>query len=264
MPLKKKLHVVIVLDESGSMQTIQDKTISGYNEYVTSMYPDGNATHLTLVKFSSRGTETVYGDIPVKDGAKLGHGNYTPNGNTPLFDAVGNTITAIDEKQKTSQAGQDILFVVITDGEENSSVQYTRQQIATMIADKEKSGWTFAYLGANQDSWANANSMGYSHMNNTQGFVATPAGMGNAFGSLTNSTRVYCRARQSHYDAGMASGLSEDKIQAYSTADFFSPGTADDATVSSNTADAAAPSSSGVDTKFTFTARKEKKDAKSK
>lgn len=153
----KETVIALVLDETGSMQSCKDTTISAYNEYVNSLRDkDGFRLGLTTFNASKMDVGVIE---PIKNAKKLNHENYQPASNTPLFDAVGKTIRHIEKEAKKDEA---ILFVILTDGEENSSREYTKDAIKSLIDEKTKAGWTFVYLAANQDAWEGAKALNIS------------------------------------------------------------------------------------------------------
>lgn len=158
MAKKKKNGSVAIgfcLDESGSMQQCWDATISGFNEYVDGLRRQKGKTWLSLTKFSSDRPGGNYRVLctaePIETVPQLTTSNYYPDGNTPLYDAIGHTINQLAERLSTGEKPDSVLFVIQTDGQENSSREYTRQMIVKLIGEKEAEGWRFIYLGANQD-----------------------------------------------------------------------------------------------------------------
>ena len=146
--------VGICLDESLSMASCLEPTIKGFNDFIKKMGKQKGATTVTLTQFSSPGVEpnfrVAFKARKIEKVPKLSTENYMPRGNTPLFDAIGATITALDAELKEHGKDPPRAFVVIqTDGEENDSRDYTREQIVKMIEKREKKGWTFVFLGAN-------------------------------------------------------------------------------------------------------------------
>ena len=152
------LSVIFLLDESGSMVSKFDQTISGFNEYLDTLQKEKKKINITLTKFSSRQVEIVYSNIPVSQAHHLTTETYHPNGDTPLYDAIGKTVNKDKSNKKT-------LFVIMTDGEENSSTEYRKDTIVSLIKQQETQGWTFVYLGADQNAWGNAQHLGLSHGN---------------------------------------------------------------------------------------------------
>ena len=108
----------------------------------------------TLTKFDSGRIKAICKAIDIKNAPILNNDNYIPNSMTPLYDAIAKTIHDTEKVAK----GKDVLCVIMTDGEENASKEYTRDKIFGLIKEKEKEKWSFIYLGANQDSW----DIGYS------------------------------------------------------------------------------------------------------
>jgi len=201
----KKLLVNFILDESGSMTCIKDQTISGFNEYVDSLKPKGKAARFTFTKFNSEKTNIVCDNIPVKDVLLLTSQNYCPSALTPLYDAIGGSIKAI-EKALTKEP-LDVLCVIMTDGQENCSREFTRNRIFEIIAEKQKEGWTFAYLGANQDSWGEGEKVGIVG-SNTMDFAYDSTGVTRAFASTIVATGRYMSNRISSYASGHSQAVA--------------------------------------------------------
>lgn len=148
-----ELQVSFILDETGSMEICRDTAISSFNEYLSDLKKKEEKIKFTLTKFNSEKTEIVCSAVDVKHVAPLTKKTYEPNHWTPLYDAIGRTINSLDGKDKA-------LVVILTDGLENASKEYTQKMITDLIEKKQAKGWTFIYLGANQDAWAVGMSMG--------------------------------------------------------------------------------------------------------
>ncbi|HET9787345.1 MAG TPA: hypothetical protein VFP47_09430, partial [Pyrinomonadaceae bacterium] len=142
------LYVTLILDETGSMQECKGAAIAGFNQYVAALRQEPAETRLTLTLFNSRKTEVRYHAVPVARVHDLDVETYRPRDTTPLYDAIGRTLTAA-RLQVPAESRK--LCVILTDGEENASRRYTRAQIYDMIKAYENEGWTFLYLGANHD-----------------------------------------------------------------------------------------------------------------
>jgi len=186
---KKKLTTLVhlLLDESGSMGSCLESTISGYNEYLKTLKKDDSDIVLfTFTKFNSSGIKVVHDGIDLKDVPELNKDTYQPDDLTPLYDAIKTSITAA-EKQLKSNKDARVLFIIMTDGQENASK--TTQKVAfDLIQTKGKEGWTFVYLGANQDSYAVGSQMGISKGNTVNYGTAK---IKTAFRGLANSTTQY-------------------------------------------------------------------------
>ena len=171
VPETKVLPTIVsfVLDETGSMQSCRKETISGFNEYINTLKTgakDGNqSVRFSLTKFNSAKIEMPYVNASVQDVAELTPETYVPANTTPLYDAVGNTITKVSAELKDSGKEAKLLFVIMTDGQENASTEYNQRKIFDLIKEKEKENWTFIFLGANQDSWLAGHAIGVSRGN---------------------------------------------------------------------------------------------------
>lgn len=153
------LNVTFVLDQTGSMYPYRAETIIGFNKYLSELKKSqkGELTAFTLVLFNSDNTEVRYAADKLGKVKKLTEDTYIPDGWTPLYDAIGKAIraqeTAIGKKGKA-------IVVVFTDGEENSSRDWTLESIRKLIEEKQGEKWAFVYLGANQDAWQVGGAMG--------------------------------------------------------------------------------------------------------
>ena len=193
----KELWVAVVLDESGSMGRTRDRTISGFNEFLQDRKTDAKMLKdikFTLTKFGGS-PRPVVRNKSVKKVNELNRETYKPNGSTSLYDAVGITINnlAKDLKMYKKKYRPDVMFLIITDGEENTSREFNSEQIKKMIQKRtEKHKWTFSYMGANHDAWAAAKSMGISPNNSANFNVLTAQ---EAFAGLSNTLSRETRIR---------------------------------------------------------------------
>jgi len=154
--MKDATHIAVLLDRSGSMEAVKDETISGFNYFLKEQKAAGDNASFTLVQFDSQSTDVVHEARPVRDVPNLNGDTYQPRGSTPLLDALGETINstgrtlaAIPDPNRPDK----VVFVVITDGEENASHKFTKSQVKEMIGHQtEKYNWQFIYLGANQET----------------------------------------------------------------------------------------------------------------
>src|SRR5213593_4061464 len=162
--MKDATHIAVLLDRSGSMADVKDETISGFNYFLKEQKSAGDNASFTLVQFDSESTDVVHEARPVRDVPDLNQDTYRPRGSTPLLDALGSTINstgrtlaAIPEANRPDK----VVFVVITDGQENASHQFTKARVKEMIDHQTgKYNWQFVYLGANQDAFAEAGAVG--------------------------------------------------------------------------------------------------------
>jgi hypothetical protein len=184
---KKPIFVNFVLDETGSMCSCWDATISGFNEYISDLKKlKKNNYYISLLKFDSNRMDFIQTNTPIKSAIKLSRENYIPGALTPLYDAIAHAIKKYDKKK-------NVLCVIMTDGHENASQEYDRDKIFKLIKEKEKAGWTFAYLGANQDAWAVGGSLGLAQ-GNVINYRSTDEGTRRAFKKMSESTEIYACA----------------------------------------------------------------------
>jgi hypothetical protein len=149
-------QITIVLDRSGSMGSVRDATISGFNEFVEGQRKAPGEANLTLIQFDTENAYDLVFDRPIKDVPKLTAETYVPRGGTPLHDALGRTIISLGAKLKAmrdAERAAKVVIVTMTDGLENSSHEFTSARIAEMIKhQREIYKWEFLFLGANQDA----------------------------------------------------------------------------------------------------------------
>jgi uncharacterized protein (DUF1810 family) len=155
MNTKVQAHNVIILDESGSMESIKNPIISGFNELVQNIQrvekENADQEHfITFISFNSAGIKDIHFCAPASQLKTIDGKQYQPSCSTPLYDAIGFTLT------KLQAALQDVpkynvLVTIMTDGEENSSKEYSGQTIKLLIENLKLKGWTFTYIGTDHD-----------------------------------------------------------------------------------------------------------------
>lgn len=186
-----KTLINFVLDETGSMSSVKPETIKGFNEYVDGLQEQGNDVSMTLTLFNTSKVEVRFVNKPIKDVPHLDNETYQPNNGTPLYDAIGKTIAKMEHESKNKS--QAILVVVMTDGEENSSIEYKQQDILKLINEKTKDGWTFAYLGADPDTWDASQRIGIAQGNVAMYAAAAPdKGMRHLVGATQRYAAMAC------------------------------------------------------------------------
>ncbi|MFT5204622.1 MAG: ADP-ribosylglycohydrolase [Candidatus Aldehydirespiratoraceae bacterium] len=155
-----RVHVSVLLDRSGSMSSIADDTIGGFNTFVAQQRELPGDARITLVQFDGQDPQDVVASaVPVAEFTDLDDRIYQPRGNTPLLDALGTLIERID-RRAAKDSDEFQLVAVITDGHENASERFTRDHIADMVKARSDAGWAFVFLGANIDSFGEARTMG--------------------------------------------------------------------------------------------------------
>jgi hypothetical protein len=195
----------IVLDETGSMNSCWDATISSFNDYVGSQKGQDGVCKVTMSMFSSSGygrqhlqlaggvvaqggIRTLYTNKDVNEVELLSRSNYRPNGGTNLYDAIGTTIRNIESQLYGQSEVPNVLIVIITDGGENSSTEFSLAAVKALVQAKETEGWTFVYLGANQDAWQVGQSFGLAR---GQTMTYSTDNMADTTASLASATVAY-------------------------------------------------------------------------
>ena len=187
------VHLYFVLDRSGSMDAIRDDVVGGFNSFVGQQAAEPGECLMTLVQFDSQDPyEVLFDARPLLDVPPLTPGTFQPRGATPLYDAMGRSIAdatiRAEQRAAAGEPDEEIVFVTFTDGLENASREYDRDKVFTAVKKREDRGWTFVFLGANQDSYAAGHALGYDPRS-VQNFAATPDGTAAAFLSLDRSTK---------------------------------------------------------------------------
>ena len=162
--MKKGLtELVFILDKSGSMSGLETDTIGGYNSMLSKQQAVEGECHITTVLFDNN-YDLLHDRIDIKAVSPITEKEYQVGGSTALLDAIGSTIHKIGNAQKHSAddyRSEKVMFVIITDGEENSSREYSAEQVKTQIErQKTKYGWEFIFLGANIDAVQTAERFG--------------------------------------------------------------------------------------------------------
>lgn len=172
------VYNLIILDESGSMESIKNPTIRGFNEVVQTIkeveekFPQ-QKHFISFVTFNSDDTKLRLWNQEVSKLQLIDENLFNPSSSTPLYDAIGQSISRL--KETISQNGTyNVLVTILTDGEENSSRIFSQAQINSMIEELKNKSWTFAYIGANHDVITTARGMG---INNTMKFEANDRDM---------------------------------------------------------------------------------------
>lgn len=189
------------------MASIRSDVVGGFNAFVSKQKDEPGECLMTLVQFDSQDAyEVICEAQPLEKVAPLSTATFEPRGGTPLYDAMGHAIAnaAIRVRKLTAQGqpAEHILFVTFTDGEENASREYSRAKVFAAVTKRQKQGWTFVYLGANQDAFAQGGAAGFA-AGATSAYAASAVGTADAFDRLSVSTVSY-RARTALADAPQA------------------------------------------------------------
>jgi len=148
----KPTLVAFLLDRTGSMAACKDETIKGFNGYIDELRKNKNGEMLfTLTQFDSIAVDIIHDAEPLEKVRKLNNDTYEPRANTPLYDAIGKTIRATEQ---SAGSKYKVLFVTLTDGQENASSEWNEKTIKELIKEKEsKNHWTFVHIGVGANGW---------------------------------------------------------------------------------------------------------------
>lgn len=220
---RKALPVLVnfILDKSGSMADVVDETISGVNTYVDKLKKDKKVRYLfTLTLFDTASVDMPYVAVPIGQVMPLTRDNYFPGAMTPLYDAVGNTVALVEKNGQTKNTAS-VLTVIMTDGYENASHEWTKEKIQKLIKDKEATGkWTFVFLGATLDAMVVGAALGTQPGNTAHYSSAHTAATVNA---MAGATMCYAASATS------AKGLDANMQRSfYSATKTVMPGVDDD------------------------------------
>ena len=173
--MKTRIFNLLILDESGSMCSIEKQAIDGVNETLQSVraaqkkYED-QEHYVSFVTFNSSSIKTVLDRVEATKVEDITPAQYNPSCSTPLYDAIGKSVM---ELKKSVAEDDKVLVTIITDGYENASQAYSQSSVKALTEKLGQRGWTFAYIGANQDAMAVSHGLG---IKNAMNFEATVCG----------------------------------------------------------------------------------------
>ena len=198
LSMKTRIFNLIIIDESGSMQSIKKEAIDSVNETIQTIRSaqkkhEEQEHFVSLVTFNDD-VKTVHDCVPVSEVTELTSETYQPACCTALYDAMGLSVNAL--RKKVADVDK-VLVTVVTDGYENASKEYSGKAIKALVDELKAKGWVFAYIGANQDVEAVAASISIT---NTMNFEATCVG-------TTAMSEKLGRSRSRWFDK-IAHGLS--------------------------------------------------------
>lgn len=187
-------HIAVIIDRSGSMMTCLDDTIGGFNAFLAEQRKIKNdVATMTLVQFDDQ-YQVDFKDRALVEVADLNKDTYVPRGNTALLDAIGKTIVTVGESLKAKSEKNrpsKVIMIIMTDGQENWSKEYTRTKIFEMIThQRDKYQWEFVFMGASEGSIKDAASYGIS-AGSTAHYTSSPQGTEQAFQGLSANMSNY-------------------------------------------------------------------------
>lgn len=202
--------ITVLMDRSGSMHSIASDMRGGFDKFIEEQQEEPGKAHVTFCQFDTR-YDVVYKRKPIK---KVPRCVLEPRGATALLDAIGRTIhdtgKRLKKMAKVKRPGK-VVFIIITDGLENASREYTRRQINDMITHQEDEyNWKFIFLGANQDAIAEGRTYGMKK-GHSMTYNATSGGATNMFESVSKKMSAVRSMSGEEYTASVQHGLFFDE-----------------------------------------------------
>ncbi len=201
MEKKHQVHNLIILDESGSMESIKTSIIQGFNELVQTIqgiekqFPE-QEHYISFVSFNGLGQKFLHFIDPASKLKQIDDKNYKPEANTPLFDAMGFSINKLKQFLQ-GQTDYNVLVTILTDGEENASKEFSGKDIKELVEELKQNRWTFTYIGTDHDVEKIAVSLS---INNTMSFSKSKAGIKNMFMTVNHARAKYSQKIKNHED----------------------------------------------------------------
>lgn len=186
-------EIVCIIDKSGSMETVKEDAIGGFNSFLKEQQEQPGEALLTLVLFDTEYKRLTDGK-PAKEVQPLNRKTYSPGGMTALLDAVGITLDRVSrriEETPDAEKPEKVIVAILTDGLENSSVEYSGRQIFEKIRHKQKvDNWEFVYLGANQDAIKAGAELGIRE-DRAMNFAGTGEGVQESYACISEAVTNY-------------------------------------------------------------------------
>ncbi|MBF0242657.1 MAG: VWA domain-containing protein [Desulfamplus sp.] len=190
-------EIICIIDRSGSMETIKNDAIGGFNTFLEEQKKVPGEATLTYIQFDDE-YEVVHENKPLQNVEPINDKVYMPRGTTALLDAIGKTIDSTGKRlanMPEKNRPEKVIVSILTDGEENASCQYDLAKIKDMIThQKEKYSWEFIFLAANQDAFAEAEKIGID-TKDAFNFAATGQGVREAYVDMSDSV-TFMRKRK--------------------------------------------------------------------
>lgn len=187
--MKKTTELIFIIDKSGSMSGLEADTIGGFNSMLQKQRQEEGVCHISTILFSNY-SQVLHNRRNIEKVEPLTRKDYVAGGGTALLDALGDAIQHTIKVQKLAaedEKASNVVFVIITDGEENASTKYTKRDIKKMIShEQEEYGWEFIFLGANIDAIDTADDYGIRR-DRASNYVCDSAGVNLNFKCVANA-----------------------------------------------------------------------------
>lgn len=205
----RRTLIAVLLDRSGSMETVKADTEGGFNAFIDAQRAEPGEARVTLAQFDTH-YEVVYSNRPIADVGRL---ELQPRGGTALYDALGRLVTDVGAELAALPEAErpgTVIVVVLTDGHENSSREWTHAAITAVIKRQEAEySWDFLFLGANMDAVAIGTSLGFA-ADKSLTWSTAGGGVANAMASTTD----YVSRKRAAASGAAVAGFSADDRRA--------------------------------------------------
>lgn len=197
------LDIIFIIDQSGSMFSLTDSTINGFNSFLEEQQKEKGKAYLTLILFNTT-CNIIYNRVDIREVEPLTHKTYVPNGCTALYDAIG---LALEKEElvlndtKLSEMPHKVLVNIITDGLENASREYSAKIINRKINELKEKDWSFSFIGAEIDSFKEGSSIGIQKQDICS-FTHSNVGVNSVYNTLSRDISNY---RQQAYCCSVSS-----------------------------------------------------------
>ncbi len=184
---KQRTHIAVLLDRSGSMNAIRADALGSYNAYLGEQQQStADDVRWSLTLFGGRDVELRNAGVPLAEMLPMTDADYRPQGSTPLFDAMGQTMVSLEAGVKSTDRA---LFVIITDGHENASTEWSHAAVQSKVRElTDRGNWTIVYLASTPDAVEIGVALGLQRQNSVQ---LAQGGEADALRSLSNATLRY-------------------------------------------------------------------------
>lgn len=178
------VEILVIADRSGSMSSIKDDAIGGFNTFLEQQQQVEGDANLSLILFDHE-YETPIESKPLHEVSPLTEATFVPRGSTAMYDAIGRSLQELHARNP-----EKAIVCILTDGLENSSSEFNKDTVKSLIEQAEEKGWQVVYLGANQDAFAEGSKMGIRAAN-INNYEYSSKGIIDAYSTLSASTASY-------------------------------------------------------------------------
>ena len=210
--MKSKIYNLIILDQSGSMSSICNQAIAGVNETIGTIKADDRKNSedceqfISLVAFCGCNTSFIMENVPAQEAKTITQNDYSPCCSTPLYDAMGMSLTKLHNLIKDQKAIASV--TIITDGYENASRRYTSDKVKKSIEKHKKHGWEFVFIGANIDAVETAGHFGIG-ADRAINYCSDNIGTGKVYDAVAKATVAMRCCSEETFEEEMCASFAE-------------------------------------------------------